>query len=250
MLDQRAATDPGLMELLRKLKAREASEDELMKYKHHISQERIRFNTARQAAADEKMDNQKERKVEQISKPRPSNLYEGHQSMDSYPSVSSGPSIAHHTFSPYTDIFNAVLQLSRFQPSVPVDPSIAGQPQTHGQRLMRGRPSMHGRLPIAYEISIPVQPSMSTEPPMAPLPPPLPSPSMAAEPAMPPPPTGPSPRQTDSIIRFSRVADNHPHSYFAQNGSAPLAKEKDTLGKLFEKYRGMSVHGRAIKVIS
>jgi hypothetical protein len=293
ILDQRAATDPGLMELLRKVKVREASEDELMKYKHHISQERIRFNTARRAAADEKMNIQKERKVEQILKPRPSNPYKGHQSMDSYPSVSSGPSIPHHTFSPYTNIFHPVLQLSRFQPSVPIDPSMPGQPPTHGQRLMCGRPSMrgqprmrvyprmrgqssmrrqpsmrgqppmrgyppmHGRLPIAYEISIPVQPSMSAEPPMPPLPPPsIPAqPAMAPEPAMPrpptgPSPTGPSPRRTDSIIRFVRAADNHLHSYFAQNGSAPLAKEKDTLGKLFEKYRGMSMHGRPMKVVS
>jgi hypothetical protein len=30
------------------------------------------------------------------------------------------------------------------------------------------------------------------------------------------------------------------NSYFASNGTAPLAKEKDALGKLFEKYRGQT----------
>jgi hypothetical protein len=33
-------------------------------------------------------------------------------------------------------------------------------------------------------------------------------------------------------------ANPEAHSYYASNGSAPLAKEKDILGKLFEKYRG------------
>jgi hypothetical protein len=123
---------------------------------------------------------------------------------------------------------------------------MCGRPSIPGQPPMRGYPPMHGQLPIAYELSIPVQHSISAEPPM----PPLPPPSIPAQPAMPPPPTSPSPRRTDSIIRFVRVADNHPHSYFAQNGSAPLAKEKDTLGKLFEKYRGMSIHGKLMKVVS
>jgi hypothetical protein len=118
---------------------------------------------------------------------------------------------------------------------------------------MRGHPQMCGQLPIAYESSTPVQLSTPAEPPMAPLPPPVPAlaiaagPATAAEPVMPPPTTGPSPMQTDYIVRFVRVADTHFHSYFAQNGSAPLAKEKDTLGKLFEKYRGMSIPGRAMK---
>jgi hypothetical protein len=279
ILNQRAATDPHLMELLRNIKFGQASKHELMRYRH-IYLERVRFDKAHQAAAGEKMDIQKDRKVEQILKPRPSNAYERHQSMGSYASVSFGPSIPRHTFSPYTDRFNAVLQLSRFQLPVPVDPSMRGQHPTHDQRPMRGQPSlrvqsqvrgytqmcgyprmrgqprmrgyppMHGQLPIAYEISTPVQLSISAEPAMAAEPAVAAEPAMTAEPVMPPPPTCPSPRQNDPIIRFVRDADNHPHSYFAQNGSAPLAKEKDTLGKLFEKYRGMSNHGRAMKVVS
>jgi hypothetical protein len=41
-----------------------------------------------------------------------------------------------------------------------------------------------------------------------------------------------------SVIEREQNANPKANSYFASNGSAPLAKEKDTLGKLFEKYRG------------
>jgi hypothetical protein len=43
-----------------------------------------------------------------------------------------------------------------------------------------------------------------------------------------------------SDFPFERGQNANPktNSYFASNGSAPLAKEKDSLAKLFEKYRG------------
>jgi hypothetical protein len=48
--------------------------------------------------------------------------------------------------------------------------------------------------------------------------------------------------KTKSIFDFpfERGQNANPkiNSYFASNGSAPLAKEKDSLAKLFEKYRG------------
>jgi hypothetical protein len=40
------------------------------------------------------------------------------------------------------------------------------------------------------------------------------------------------------LLEAKQNADSKTNSYFASNGSAPLAKERDTLGKLFEKYRG------------
>ena len=44
----------------------------------------------------------------------------------------------------------------------------------------------------------------------------------------------------DEWIRRKRLrnADQSRYSYFGSNGTAPMAKEKDALGKLFEKYRG------------
>jgi len=48
--------------------------------------------------------------------------------------------------------------------------------------------------------------------------------------------------KTKSIFDFpferGQNANPKTNSYFASNGSAPLAKEKDSLAKLFEKYRG------------
>jgi hypothetical protein len=41
-----------------------------------------------------------------------------------------------------------------------------------------------------------------------------------------------------SDFECEQNANPKANSYFASNGSAPLAKEKDNLGKLFEKYRG------------
>jgi hypothetical protein len=38
--------------------------------------------------------------------------------------------------------------------------------------------------------------------------------------------------------RVGGNADWSPNSYFGSNGTPPMAKEKDALGKLFEKYRG------------
>jgi hypothetical protein len=43
----------------------------------------------------------------------------------------------------------------------------------------------------------------------------------------------------EDFMRMHRQASaNFPHSYFGSNGTPPMAKEKDALGKLFEKYRG------------
>ena len=42
----------------------------------------------------------------------------------------------------------------------------------------------------------------------------------------------------DINSRHGQNADPKSNSYFASTGSAPLAKEKDSLAKLFEKYRG------------
>jgi hypothetical protein len=40
-------------------------------------------------------------------------------------------------------------------------------------------------------------------------------------------------------MQSDQITNSEVNSYFASNGSAPLAaKEKDSLGKLFEKYRG------------
>ena len=42
--------------------------------------------------------------------------------------------------------------------------------------------------------------------------------------------------------RFGRNANGFRNSYFGSNGTPPMAKEKDALGKLFEKYRGRHYH--------
>jgi hypothetical protein len=44
--------------------------------------------------------------------------------------------------------------------------------------------------------------------------------------------------KNEVLPKVKQNADSKATSYFAQNGSAPLAKERDTLDKLFEKYRG------------
>jgi hypothetical protein len=40
------------------------------------------------------------------------------------------------------------------------------------------------------------------------------------------------------LRRHEENANLAPNSFFGSNGTVPMAKEKDTLGKLFEKYRG------------
>jgi hypothetical protein len=50
----------------------------------------------------------------------------------------------------------------------------------------------------------------------------------------------------DFTFEREQIANSKANSYFASNGSAPLAKEKDTLAKLFEKYRGE--HAQTITV--
>jgi hypothetical protein len=92
ILNQRAAADPHLMELLRKVKVGQASKRELMIYNRRIYLERIQFNKAHQAAAGERVDIQKDRKVKQILNPR-ANPFEGHQSMRAFASVSFSPSM-------------------------------------------------------------------------------------------------------------------------------------------------------------
>ena len=89
--------------------------------------------------------------------------------------------------------------------------------------------------------------------------PPYPSPGERQQPLSPEPQrlSVPSPQRssstTDSLPQEisvqpkSDIGDEVTHnanfpsnSYFASNGTAPLAKEKDALGKLFEKYRGQT----------
>jgi hypothetical protein len=45
-------------------------------------------------------------------------------------------------------------------------------------------------------------------------------------------------QQAGTKSEAKQNADSQPNSYFASNGSAPLAKERDTLAKLFDSYRG------------